>query len=132
MTVTLIRGRGLGRGRGRWLTSASQPACLRCPALPWQVWPGLLWWPEPWRVLLACLHGGSAVQCVEVAHCSAGAERQDLSRARVVWYRGSSTVCAQGYAYFATRICSHCNGATTRGRRLRDLEGPDLEPILTD
>lgn len=73
--------------------------------------------------MLACLHGGTEVECVQrrgnTLRRGCGKARQDLSRARVVSYRGSSTVCAQGCAYFATRICSRCNGATTRGRRLR-------------
>lgn len=115
------RDRGPWTWTWMWTVGSPLPACLpACHALTGVAWPA--WRPETWRVLLACLHGGSVLYVQRrggTLQRGCGKARQDLSRARVVWYRGSSTVCAQGYAYFATRIYSHCNGATTRGRRLR-------------
>lgn len=84
VTVTVIVARGRGRGCGRW-AHLCLPACL--PAMPWQVWPGL---PGGPRLGACCLHACmAAVYCTcsaEVAHCSAGAERQGKISREPVWY----------------------------------------------
>lgn len=110
-------------------------AALRCAALAGVAWPA--WWPEPWRVLLcmlARLHGGSAVQC------RGGTLQRGCGKARSLASPCGMVLCTVVAVQSVPRVmlislpgsASHCNGVTTRGRRLRDLEGPDLEPILTD